>query len=435
MCARVIDATGASYAAGERVVHRIKGAGTVAVSEMRDGRETIFVNYDSGACGYAAPEFLSPAGDTVVSIPRPFPKRERTNRKAKSAAPKNQRPMIDEVEWFDEVEPALDSLYLIKGFLDQEAMSVLYGPSNSGKTFLSLNIAYHVALGAPWRGRKVDGGAVVYLAAEGGRGIANRVAALRKMDGAINVPFALRRGGIDLLNPDADVQRIIDMADAVSKKAPLRMIVVDTLSRAMAGGDENGPVDMTAFVANIDRIRAATKAHVLVVHHSGKDAAKGARGHGSLRAATDTEIEIGVDEFGGRQATATKQREHSTGETFPFILHPVDLGIDSDGDRVSTCIVIEQEMRPADDLPSMTTCKAILNAIQVAWNKGNPFSMTPQSQRTGRYAPRALGQQFSINIGVMDKLLKSWIDNEIIIMGTFDSSNNRKGLSVIGSLE
>lgn len=249
------------------------------------------------------------------------------------------RPMIDEIEWFDSLSPVLESSYLIKGFLDRGAMSVIYGPSNSGKTFFALDVAYHVAVRDAWRDRRIVNGTVLYLAAEGGNGIANRVFALRNSQSASNVPLAIRRAGLDLLNPDADVQRIIDLAQQISDRAPLAMIVIDTLSRVLAGGDENGPADMTAFVRNVDRIRHATGAHILVVHHTGKDAAKGARGHSSLRAATDTEVEISID-AGARSATVQKQRDYQGGEVFEFELSSVEIGFDRDGDPVRTCIVV-----------------------------------------------------------------------------------------------
>jgi hypothetical protein len=86
---------------------------------------------------------------------------------------------------------------------------------------------------------------------------------------------------------------------------PIRLVVVDTLSRAMAGGNENAPDDMSAFIRNIDRIRQETGAHVLIVHHCGKDAAKGARGHSCLRAATDTKIELSHDTDTGMASAHT----------------------------------------------------------------------------------------------------------------------------------
>src|SRR5690606_28105123 len=185
------------------------------------------------------------------------------------------------------------------------------------------------------------------------------------------------------------------------------LIVIDTLSRVMAGGDENGPVDMTAFIKNVDRIRHATGAHIMIVHHTGKDVAKGARGHSSLRAATDTEIEVATDETELRLAKVTKQRDLQGGEEFAFKLEAVALGGDQDGDAVTTCIVspVEDRSHSGPSLPSRATCKAILKAVDEAWKARNPFSMAPQSKASGRYAPRALGQQFNLAGEVIERLL------------------------------
>ena len=252
-----------------------------------------------------------------------------------------------DLEWFDDVEPVLGGAYIVKGVLDVGTMSVIYGPSNSGKTFWTLDLAYHIAIGAPWRDRRVSQSCVLYLAAEGGRGLINRVASLRLEHGVCDVPLAVKRAGLDLLHDQADLQHIVDLAAEVQAKrpgAPL-LIVVDTLSRVMAGGDENSAADMTALIRNLDAIRAATGAHMLTVHHTGKDAARGARGHSSLRAATDTEIEI-MNEDGSRAAVVTKQRDHNGGETFAFDLKPVSLGHDQDGDEVTSCVV---EVRDSEE--------------------------------------------------------------------------------------
>jgi AAA domain-containing protein len=116
------------------------------------------------------------------------------------------------------------------------------------------------------------------------------------------------------------------------------VIVIDTLSRVMAGGNENAPEDMTALIRNLDAIREHTGAHIMVVHHTGKDTARGARGHSSLRAATDTEIEV-ANENGVHTAQVTKQRDYQGGETFTFTLKSISLGHDPDGDPVGSCVV------------------------------------------------------------------------------------------------
>lgn len=342
-----------------------------------------------------------------------------------------------ELEWFDNITPVISTPYIVKDVLDLGAMSVVYGPSNCGKTFFALDIAYHVAIDHSWRSRRVAGGSVLYLAAEGGNGIANRIVGLRKTSGVVDVPLALRRAGLDLLHPEADTDRVIRLAEEVAGRAPLKLIVIDTLSRVMAGGDENGPVDMTAFIKNVDRIRHACGAHIMIVHHTGKDVAKGARGHSSLRAATDTEIEVSVDETELRAARVTKQRDLPGGEEFAFRLDAVSLGVDDDGDTVTTCIVapVEKQEQSDDPLPPRTTCKAILKAIDEAWQAKNPFSMAPQAKASGRYAPRALGQQFNLPGKLIESLLLSWIDNAIVAVEMCDSDTKKRGLKVLEWLD
>jgi hypothetical protein len=112
----------------------------------------------------------------------------------------------------------------------------------------------------------------------------------------------------------------------------------------MAGGNENSSEDMGALVLNADKVRQETNAHVSFVHHSGKDAAKGARGHSSLRAATDTEIEVTREQQGGPAvATVTKQRDMETKGEFWFSLEPIELGTNRRGKPVTSCVVVEAE--------------------------------------------------------------------------------------------
>lgn len=251
---------------------------------------------------------------------------------------------VGSLEWFDDIEPSLVDAYLVKGLLSSGAMSVIYGPSNSGKTFFALDLAYHIAIGAPWRGRRVVQASVLYLAAEGGTGVLNRISALKRRHGVCDVPMAVKRAGMDLLHDQADLQHIAELSAQVKARnpqAPL-LIVIDTLSRIMAGGDENSAADMTALIRNVDGIRELTGAHIVLVHHTGKDTAKGARGHSSLRAATDTEIEVANDN-GARAAMVTKQRDYQGGETFAFNLESISLGFDQDGDEVTSCVVVETD--------------------------------------------------------------------------------------------
>jgi hypothetical protein len=266
--------------------------------------------------------------------------------------------------YFQDVKPALKSEDFIEGLLIKAAMSVTYGPSNCGKTFFMADLALHVALGLEWRGREVDRAGVIYCAMEGAHGIANRVAAFALTCGLAGqeIPFAIIPVALNLLDPNADTSRLIDaIAEAAARMAiPVGLVVMDTLSRAMAGGNENSPEDMGALVANSDRIRQATGAHVAWIHHSGKDQAQGARGHSLLRAATDTEIEISrADNDSPSIARVTKQRELEIDGVFGFTLKRVELGLNHRGKPVTSCVVEPTDDRPAKPRVSLTNGEAM----------------------------------------------------------------------------
>ena len=247
--------------------------------------------------------------------------------------------------YFEDVTVNLDAADFVEGVISEGAMSVVYGESNCGKTFFMSDLALHVAAGMPWNGRAVEQGGVIYCALEGAHGISNRVAAFRQHHGLedATLPFAIIPVSINLLDPTADTSKLIEAVQAAAKKMamPVKLVVLDTLSRALAGGNENAPDDMGALVNSIDKIRQATGAHVCGIHHSGKDAAKGARGHSLLRAATDTEIEISrADPQSPSVAVVKKQREMEIEGTWAFSLQTVELGLNRRNKPVTSCVVV-----------------------------------------------------------------------------------------------
>lgn len=226
---------------------------------------------------------------------------------------------------------------LVKGLLDQGTFSVLYGRSNSGKTFVAIDIAFHVAAGLPWAGMRTTKLPVVYIAAEGGSGARKRAAALIARFGeetAKQADFAFVLATVDLFSKDGDTAGLIKAVNGLYPDRKVGLIVIDTLARAMAGGDENSAQDMGVLIRNIDKIRADTSAHVMVIHHSGKDAAKGARGSNALLGAVDTELEI-ADSV----VRVTKQRDLDKSFSTGFVLEEHILGEDGDGEFVTSCTV------------------------------------------------------------------------------------------------
>jgi hypothetical protein len=227
---------------------------------------------------------------------------------------------------------------LIDDVLDQGSFAVIYGPSNSGKTFLALSMAYHVATGLPWDGHPVAKGTVLYVVAEGSRGINKRIAALKKRYApADSPPLDIIPCPVDMKSSSADVLQTVRLAKEAAEEhgLPAVLIVIDTLSRALAGGDENASTDMGAFVMNVDKLRLATSAAVLVVHHTGKNVANGARGWSGLRAAIDTEIEVGE----GGVISFEKQRDMEMLPDIRFRLEAVSLGAGPKGKEITSCVL------------------------------------------------------------------------------------------------
>jgi hypothetical protein len=264
------------------------------------------------------------------------------------------RRTIGPLIWLSEVQPVLAQAYIVRDLIAAGSAVVIYGDSNSGKTFFVLDLALHIAAGRPWRDQRIQPGLVVYVAAEGGHGIRNRLAAYRQAASwTKGASFAVLPQNVDLLDPLADTGPLIEVIQAAEEIAGQKVaaIVLDTLARVMTGGNENDSRDMSGFIANVDRIRAETGAAVLIVHHAGKDATKGARGHSSLRAAVDTEILVeGLD--GTRTATVCKQRDMPSGQVYAFTLEPVTVGTDAeDGTAVTSCVVAVTDAPPLTQKP------------------------------------------------------------------------------------
>ncbi len=211
-----------------------------------------------------------------------------------------------------DLDTAVARSYLLKGLICPDEMSLWVGAPKCGKSFLMLYLAYRLSLGHSVFGRRVNEPAsVLYVAAEGEGGIGNRIAALRRQFGD-SIEFHFIAQPIDLLHPYGD---LTDIESAIATfKA--KLVVIDTLSRAMAGGDENGPSDMGTFINNIAAVRHATKAHIAIVHH-GTKASNGSnpRGHSSLVGAADAVVEVQKLDRGLRTAPLFTRRTTPTGYT------------------------------------------------------------------------------------------------------------------------
>lgn len=246
--------------------------------------------------------------------------------------------------------------YVVKGLLQRSSAAVGYGAPGEGKTFVFLDLAYHVAAGAPWHGLKVHAGGVLYLAFEGTGGLVKRAKALRQRYGTADVPLYVSGAAMNIREAAGRAELGSLMATLPAKPS---LIVFDTFARALCGGDENSAQDVGAFNSAIAALVENTGACVLLIHHSGKNKAAGARGSSALLGAIDTELEVD-----GGQVAARKQRDVEMGAPIGFKLVPVVVGIDSDGDPLTSCVVEPAQSRAADFAKLTGNAKRGFDALQ-----------------------------------------------------------------------
>lgn len=264
--------------------------------------------------------------------------------------------------------------WMIKGFLPKAELAVLFGESGSGKSFLALDMALDISMGLPWRGRRTKQGRVVYVAAEGVGGVRTRFKAIAQQRGLelddiqigviADAPNMLEKG-------DA-----LDVAKAIVVSGGADLVIMDTWAQVTAGANENSGEDMGRALAHCKGIHRATGALVLLVHHSGKDSSRGARGWSGLRAAADVELEV-LRNDNARSVSVSKLKDGEDGAEFGFHLETVMLGLDEDGDEISSCVVVHNDhggvSRAKDKGPRGAAQRVVMSAYDDLVGLGSPW--------------------------------------------------------------
>lgn len=254
------------------------------------------------------------------------------------------------VQWadFDAAGQTYD--YLIKGVLTRGEMSMLLGESQSGKSFLAIDIAMAVARGTGFFGHKVRRGGIIYQAGESALGVRRRRFPAYRQHyhcAAEPLPVVLLERPLDLYTNDEHVDLFIEECRHWGQQfnLPLELIVIDTFNKATPGANENDGKDMGTVLARCDRIRRETGAHVMLVHHLNAGGTK-ARGHTSLFANVENVITVQKlpdhKDAEGRQIRVwkvAKQKDGEDGKETKFVLRGIDIGTDADGDIIYSCIV------------------------------------------------------------------------------------------------
>jgi hypothetical protein len=227
----------------------------------------------------------------------------------------------------------------IKRVVPKMGIGAVYGSSTAGKSFWVKRMLAAISRGETFFGYTTCFCPVTYVVSEGEWGVAQRVRAEEQEHGKLPDTFRVITTALDILNAD-DRQDLVRAIRAAGQGDGI--VVFDTLNRAAPGIDENDSADMSNVVAALKWLQEQLGGAVMVVHHTGKDAGRGPRGHSSLFAALDFGIEITRD--GDRRTWINrKTRDGEDGKEHAFRLKVVDVGIDEDGDPLTSCVIEEVE--------------------------------------------------------------------------------------------
>jgi hypothetical protein len=248
--------------------------------------------------------------------------------------------------------------WIVKGVLPAAGLAVIFGASGSGKSFFALDMAFAIARGEAWRGRRVVQGRVAYICAEGAEGFRKRLSAYAQHH---RVDLSTVPMGILPTAPDfMAAQDAADVVAAIRASGGASVVIVDTFAQVTPGANENAGEDVGKALGHCRRIHEATGALVVLVHHAGKDTSKGARGWSGLRAACDAELEV-VREEAGRWVRLTKSKDGEDGLQWGFGLEVVELGVDEDLDPITSCVVVESAVPvPAQAPPRLGALERVI---------------------------------------------------------------------------
>lgn len=269
--------------------------------------------------------------------------------------------------------PSLDSYqWRVKSVIPETGFGAVYGDSGTFKSFVALDLLAAIANGLPyWFGRRVAQAPCVYVPFEGRGGIPKRVEAWRLAMAMRHTPpdcladFSYTTGIHFIMEPlnlrnDEDRKKLVNTLKVAGLTGCV--LCIDTLAQAGGGIDENSSEGMGEMIRIFRELHDQLGGVVLVVHHSGKQASAGLRGHSSLRAALDFAIECYKPEGDKYAATMRldKVKDDEDGKEFPFRMQRVTLGVDDDGDHI-TSLVVEQ---PNENMPEVTKPKSPSEAEQ-----------------------------------------------------------------------
>lgn len=235
--------------------------------------------------------------------------------------------------------------WLVKRWIQSQALVMVHGPSGGGKTFVVLDWCLRMASGTEdWAGHKVRQGNVVYLAGEGHHGLRGRVAAWKHHHKAGKLAMWLSKDGCDLNTPTGYL-KVVEQVRMLKDRPSV--IVVDTLHRFLSG-DENSAQDTKTMLDACNALMQEFDCSVILVHHTGvsEEAQHRARGSSAWRGALDIEISIVPGKEGvPMQIVQRKSKDAEMAETVYVELQQVAIPgwRDEDDQQVTSAVIVQAQ--------------------------------------------------------------------------------------------
>lgn len=328
------------------------------------------------------------------------------------------------IPWEDQDLPGPEHEWLVKYVITRRERSMMVGASQSGKSFLAIDLALAIARGVPWLGNRTTRGGVIYQAGEGGRGVKKRIRAYRNANGLgtdAKLPFVLMPATLDLYGSDDQTAAFVAEVKhwAGTFDVPLELIVIDTLSAATAGADENSSKDIGPVLARCERIAEECRCAVMIVHHMNAGGHK-PRGHTSILANLDSVLTVTALETGSeksstpmldvdnrqiREVVTAKQKDGEAGKRWRFVLPAVTIGYDKEQEPITSCVVRDPNLdgergetdKPGDlGLAVSTQCEVFLRSVITALDDHG--ESPPNNLRLGGNVPRVVQWRHVVSV-------------------------------------
>ncbi|WEJ60213.1 AAA family ATPase [Devosia sp. FJ2-5-3] len=266
--------------------------------------------------------------------------------------------------------------WLIKGLVERNGVFILAAEKQAGKSFVVMDMGMKIARGLQYGDRITRKGIVIHIACEDGKGVQMRAEGYRqanKISPDTDIPYIIMDREFTLM-----IDEVIDKLVAQVKAwedyygMPVELIIIDTLSVATEGLNEIDGAEVGKVLARVNRLKDETGAAICLVHHMNASGGR-VRGHTSIEANVSQVFEIRplmtmpqnrkespqpvLDGEGRhiRQIVLTKNKNGINNLKWKIVLEVVKLGIDSDGDEITTCICTRPARHSNTDMPEDQT--------------------------------------------------------------------------------